>query len=380
MRINNLARRAFRLSLLALTAASLILWKGVDICAYAEEAPQPRLIQYADLEALVKEYCPRVQMERSEYDSRLGWYEKAREEIMASRRLLREEAQDMEKEGDVSGAENYRAQAKTLEEAAKEMDKQIRLAKGSSNTMSLRQMEDTMTWAAQSLMGTYHSLRLEQAEAVAQAELTESLYEKALRQTVTGGMSQRQVEEAGQAAAEAAAQVQSLRDEMDRVKKELAMLIGLGTGEEIELASMPVPDSTMADSITLEVDQWRAMGNNYELRAERGSSFSGTNKELHSRQRRIEQNEENLYGQVETLYQDVLANRTAWNSAVTAMAAAEARWQADSHKMELRMLSNQEYLEAKADYLKAVAAKGQADVNFQQAMDTYHWAVKGLIQ
>ncbi len=39
------------------------------------------------------------------------------------------------------------------------MDKQIRSAKGSSSTMSLRRMEDTMIWTAQSLMGTYHSLR-----------------------------------------------------------------------------------------------------------------------------------------------------------------------------------------------------------------------------
>ena len=62
------------------------------------------------------------------------------------------------------------------------------------------------------------------------------------------------------------------------------------------------------------------------------------------------------------------------------MAAADAKWKADSRKMELGMLSNQEYLEARAAYLEAVAAKGQADVNFQQAMETYEWAVKGLIR
>ena len=38
----------------------------------------------------------------------------------------------------------------------------------------------------------------------------------------------------------------------------------------------------------------------------------------------------------------------------------------------------QEYMEARAAYLDGVAAKAQADVNFQQAMDTYDWAVKGL--
>ena len=158
------------------------------------------------------------------------------------------------------------------------------------------------------------------------------------------------------------------------------MLLGFETGAEIELASMPVPDSARTDDIKLEVDKWRALGNNYELRAERGASFRGTNKELHSRQRRIEQNEETMYAQIEALYQSVLSSRTAWNAAVSAMAAADAKWKADSRKMELGMLSNQEYLEARAAYLEAVAAKGQADVNFQQAMETYEWAVKGLIR
>lgn len=367
-------------ALLALAIAVLTLFNGPGIFTSHGEEGTPRLIRYENLEELVKAYSPQVQMEQAQYDRRLGRYENAREEIMTTRRLLREEAEDMEKEGDISGAESYRAQAKTLEDTVKELDKQIRFAKGSASAMSLRKMEDTVTWTAQSLMGTYHSLKLEQAVAAAQAELKQSLYEKAGRQLAQGAVSQSEAEEAGQAASDAAAQAQGLWDQMERVRTELAILLGYENGQEIEIAAMPVPDSTRAEGMELEADKWRALGNNYELRAERGTSFSGTNKELHSRQRSIEQNEGNMYGQVETMYQDVLANRTAWYGAVTAMAAADAKWQADSHKMELGMLSNQEFLEAKAAYLEAAAAKGRADVTFQQAMDTYDWAVKGLIQ
>ena len=75
----------------------------------------------------------------------------------------------MEENGDTEGAESYRAQAKILEDAAKDIDKQIRSAKGSSSTMSLRKMEDTMIWTAQSIMGTYHSLRAEQESSAANA-------------------------------------------------------------------------------------------------------------------------------------------------------------------------------------------------------------------
>ena len=86
-----------------------------------------------------------------------------------------------------------------------------------------------------------------------------------------------------------------------------------------------------------------------------------------------------MYGQMDTLYQNVLAGRTMWQSAVTAQAAREAEWKAASNKMDLGMLSRQEYLEVRSSYLDGAAAKAQADVNFQQAMDMYDWAVKGLM-
>lgn len=103
-------------------------------------------------------------------------------------------------------------------------------------------------------------------------------------------------------------------------------------------------------------------------------------KERHSRERAIQESESTLYGQMETLYQNVAASRTAWQSACTAQEANEAEWKAASNKNSLGMLSAQDYLEAKSKYLNQTAAKAQADVNFQQALDTYDWAVKGFMK
>lgn len=342
------------------------------------DADESMVIRYSDLPELVKAYSPQVEMERIQYESRLGRYESAREDIMETRRLLREEADDMEENGDTEGARSYRAQAKILEDAAKDIDKQIRSAKGSSSTMSLRKMEDTMIWTAQSLMGTYHSLRAEQESAAANAELMQGKYEKAVRQAALGTISQADADEVGKAAQAAMNTAQALADDMGRVRKNLLMVIGYPADSAAVIDSMPLPEQGRMDNITLEVDKWRAMGNNYELRQQRGGASGGTNKELHARQRAINQEEENLYAQIDTLYQDALASRTAWQGACTAQAAREAEWKAASRRMELGMLSRQEYMEARAAYLDGVAAKAQADVNFQQAMDTYDWAVKGL--
>ena len=113
----------------------LLLFMGLFFaCLYPLEAhadAMPDVIRYEELETLVKASSPQIQMEQAQYDSRLARYENAREEIMETRRLLREEAEDLEKNGDKDSAGQYRAQAKTLEDAAKDMDKQIRSAQGS---------------------------------------------------------------------------------------------------------------------------------------------------------------------------------------------------------------------------------------------------------
>lgn len=343
------------------------------------DAPDSRSIQYSALPDLVKAYSPQVQMERTLYESRLNRYESAREEIMETRRLLREEADDFEKRGDADKAAGYRTQAKTLYEAAKDMDKQIRSAKGSSSTMSLRRMEDTMIWTAQNLMGTYHSLRLEQQGAEARAEFLQSSYEKALSQASLGAVSQTEADEAGRTANEAFNKAQALKEHMERVRKELLMVAGYSVDSDVEIGPMPSPDPGRVEGYTLDIDKWRAMGNNYELRQLRSGSPGKTNKEVHAYQRDVNQGEETMYGQIDTLYQDVLANRTLWESACTAQAAREAQWKAASGKMQLGMMSRQEYLEARAAYLEGTAEKARADVGFQQAMDAYEWAVKGLM-
>lgn len=341
-------------------------------------SPEDPIIQYDSLPDLVKAYSPQVQMERTQYDSRVGRYETAKDDIMETKRHLQDEADDMEKNGDQQGAGNYRKQAKVLEKTAQSMDKQIKSLKGSRSTMSLRRMEDTTTWTAQNLMGTYNSLKADTDSAAAQSELMEREYQKSVNQTGLGMATQAQTEAAGKSAAAAANKAQSIKNEMEGIRQELLMLTGYPSDSQAQIGPMPDPDPGRVDKINLDTDKWRAMGNSYDLRQQRGSGAAGTNKEHDTQQRAIEQSEAGLYAQMDTLYQNVLAARTAWQSACTAWEAREAQWKAASHKKDLGMLSDQDYLKAKAAYLQGKADKAQADVNFQQAMDTYDWAVKGL--
>ena len=142
-----------------------------ETLAGTASALQVQILQYADLEGRIKEQNPQVQMERISYESRIAAYEMARDDLEETRKHLRREASDREEEGDADGAAHYRSQAEALKQAVEDMDKQIRRASGSSQTLGLSRLEDTMLWTAQNLMGTYNTLKLDRMAAEAEADL-----------------------------------------------------------------------------------------------------------------------------------------------------------------------------------------------------------------
>ena len=158
----------------ATAEGELPVWTALaeeETLAGTASALQVQILQYADLEGRIKEQNPQVQMERISYESRIAAYEMARDDLEETRKHLRREASDREEEGDADGAAHYRSQAEALKQAVEDMDKQIRRASGSSQTLGLSRLEDTMLWTAQNLMGTYNTLKLDRMAAEAEADL-----------------------------------------------------------------------------------------------------------------------------------------------------------------------------------------------------------------
>ena len=234
---------------------------------------------YENLENLVKESCPQVEMERRQFEERLGRLEDAREELLESRRALREEASDREKDGDAAGAEHYRWQAEALLDGADSLKEQIRQAGNAAGRMELRRMEDTMLWTAQNLMGTYHSLEAEQAAASARAEAQKHLSEKVKDQEMLGSSTSYHSQEAYQKWQSALNEYERLKKEQERVRQELLLLTGFSPDSPVVLEKMPLPDVSRAALVNPQEDRQQALGNNYELRSGRMGN-AGSNQEL----------------------------------------------------------------------------------------------------
>lgn len=333
---------------------------------------------YENLENLVKESCPQVEMERRQFEERLGRLEDAREELLESRRALREEASDREKDGDAAGAEHYRWQAETLLDGADSLKEQIRQAGTAAGRMELRRMEDTMLWTAQNLMGTYHSLEAEQAAASARAEAQKHLSEKVKDQEMLGSSTSYHSQEAYQKWQSALNEYGRLKKEQERVRQELLLLTGFSPDSPVVLEKMPLPDVSRAALVNPQEDRQQALGNNYELRSGRMGN-AGSNQELHKKQRQTELDENQMFASLETLGDQIRSCQTEWEAACAKEQAQRAVWQSAVRKRELGTMAEGEYLEIYSQYMEEKGNQAQASIRFLFAMEEYDWAKKGLM-
>ena len=333
---------------------------------------------YENLENLVKESCPQVEMERRQFEERLGRLEDAREELLESRRALREEASDREKDGDAAGAEHYRWQAEALLDGADSLKEQIRQAGNAAGRMELRRMEDTMLWTAQNLMGTYHSLEAEQAAASARAEAQKHLSEKVKDQEMLGSSTSYHSQEAYQKWQSALNEYERLKKEQERVRQELLLLTGFSPDSPVVLEKMPLPDVSRAALVNPQEDRQQALGNNYELRSGRMGN-AGSNQELHKKQRQTELDENQMFASLETLGNPIRSCQAEWEAACAKEQAQRAVWQSAVRKRELGTMAEGEYLEIYSQYMEEKGNQAQASIRFLLAMEEYDWAKKGLM-
>lgn len=333
---------------------------------------------YENLENLVKESCPQVEMERRQFEERLGRLEDAREELLESRRALREEASDREKDGDAAGAEHYRWQAEALLDGADSLKEQIRQAGNAAGRMELRRMEDTMLWTAQNLMGMYHSLEAEQAAASARAEAQKHLSEKVKDQEMLGSSTSYHSQEAYQKWQSALNEYERLKKEQEQVRQELLLLTGFSPDSPVVLEKMPLPDVSRAALVNPQEDRQQALGNNYELRSGRMGN-AGSNQELHKKQRQTELDENQMFASLETLGDQIRSCQAEWEAACAKEQAQRAVWQSAVRKREQGTMAEGEYLEIYSQYMEEKGNQAQASIRFLLAMEEYDWAKKGLM-
>lgn len=352
--------------------------KTACLTAAAQEEGQV-LLSYEELGERICTSSPQVQAARTSLEQWTKVYEAARDQVMENRERLRKEAEKRKEEGDRQAGEHYEEQARQLKKSAQQLERQIRSLNSTSKTMDIRQTQDRALMAAQDVMMAWHTVKLDLETAQARLDQAEKNLERLGRTQALGMTAASATEQAEKELQAARNQVKSLQDDRNRLQSELGILTGYGAENPPVPDSLPAPDREKARSLNLEEDKKKAWGNSYELRAQRHSGYSGTNRQVHSQQSLNRQEEENMYAGLEALYQQVQTALAADEAAGASFCAQELSWQEACTKQSLGLLNQGEYDQARTDYLEARARRGQAQIRLLQAMEHYSWAVQGLM-
>ena len=174
-------------------------------------------------------------------------------------------------------------------------------------------------------------------------------------------------------------QLTALNNNIDSMRRTLIMLTGWDYMDNPVIGEVPAADVSRTDAIDLEADKVTAIAYNSSLISLKNTEpDSRSLKDIHSKERSVEEAENKLRSTMDTLYNNLQEKRLALQAAETAYQQAKLTWEGNQRRYQLGMLGKTQYLGTEIQYIQALAARDTADMNMLQALNEYDWAVKGV--
>ena len=345
--------------------------------SFTEEELTDSLIEYGELEELLKRGNASLKSAVSQYDTNLEIYQEALEVLSSAKQEMKEYAEELEDEnGSPELIAQYQMNESQLGASVAQMNRTVRKLTGVSGTKSLKSSVNAMVKTAQTVMCSYNQMRDQRQLAEKQEESARASYEKAQTMAEAGMLTEQELLEAEQSLLTAQISLQSAEKSEDSMKAQLTLLIGRNP-DDTEIGEIPPANVDFIDTVVLEEDKKLAVTSDSEIQAlRRGSSSGSAEAELKSRQTAEAKSRKNLA--MDTLYNEMTAKLQAFQAAESSYEAAEKNYGALQVKYQSGLLSRQEYLKGEVSYLQQKNSFKQAEQELSQAIAAYQWEIKGV--
>lgn len=345
--------------------------------SFTEEELTDSLIEYGELEELLKRGNASLKSAVSQYDTNLEIYQEALEVLSSAKQEMKEYAEELENEnGSPELIAQYQMNESQLGASVAQMNRTVRKLTGVSGTKSLKSSVNAMVKTAQTVMCSYNQMRDQRQLAEKQEESARASYEKAQTMVEAGMLTEQELLEAEQSLLTAQISLQSAEKSEDSMKAQLTLLIGRNP-DDTEIGEIPPANVDFIDTVVLEEDKKLAVTSDSEIQAlRRGSSSGSAEAELKSRQTAEAKSRKNLA--MDTLYNEMTAKLQAFQAAESSYEAAEKNYGALQVKYQSGLLSRQEYLKGEVSYLQQKNSFKQAERELSQAIAAYQWEIKGV--
>lgn len=304
-------------------------------------------------------------------------YQEALDVLNAEKRLMEENAEVYEDEGNDAMQQFYESQADQLKNAAAQMKTQLNHASSHSMERSYEKQRDALTMAAQTIFSSYKQLASTLAAQEKSLEAVGASYQAAVRKGENGLMKAEEVSQAKNTWQSLKNVVTSLEEQAERLKKSLLTMLGLEDMENAVIGEMPLFDQTKIDAIDLEHDMEVAVSYDSTYLNEKRSKVKGSeNREL-KEQRTADAAAEAKMSLTAT-YQKLCQKQLLYEGSRSEFEAAYQDYQALLRKKQSGLISQIQFLQGEAEYLTKKAECGNASAELYQAYENYCWEIKGI--
>ena len=350
--------------------------------AAAEKAAQAlsdNVLRYDELQDAVHNGNPSVAAALKNYNDRLDTYLDAMNAAVFEQWNAGTERHNARDNDDRASADSWDREYEIYKSSAAMYRKMYENMSDYASQRSLRQVERQMTVAAQSLMISYESLRHQRDTLQKEADLRRRQRELAETKRAAGLVPDTAVLEAEASLLSAESRLSTAEDNLRSVYRNLCYMVGRPDDGSLVIEELPVPDPGRVSEMNLEADTWKAIGNNTTLINQRRQNGGSSTKKTAVRLRTNAEGEQKLTAKMASLYEAVFQKQQEYSSAKTAWEKAQETKRIADLKASAGLTGAEEQLTAEMDFASAEASFKAAELAFLQALDTYDWAVTGIV-
>ena len=299
------------------------------------------------------------------------------EELRAEASALEEEMEDMELGKEDPLYEDYKSNIKAMKRYAREMEDAL---DGSAATKrALKMVKNPLIVDISGQMRSYQDLKNQDEIQKKKLEIAQLGYDSAVRQMELGMYAKENVLAAADGLNAARSAADASAASLNQVKQSLITALGWEYNSNPDILAVPEPNPEKIAGYSLVKDMESALSMNYDvsdMRKTEAKELGGVNE----KKKQIREKEDQVRMQMEFLYRDVMQKQLSYQAAMDGWNVAEANKAQADRKFALGMISKQEYLNAEAAWLTAKASREKAALDLTTAMETYEWAVNGLMK
>lgn len=248
--------------------------------------------------------------------------------------------------------------------------------------LQFAEVESTLVKTAQSMYPTYYQLIYNLDQLNANLAVAETAYQGTLVQKELGMCTDNDVADALYNVTSIKSSISNLENQVVSLKQEFCKLVGKNFNDDVTFGELPEIDYEYISSINLYQDIEVALANNYTVQSKQnaiknygpGTSYEARNSDAFA----LTAERENVRTEVNKAYLDIQTAQSDLTLAKEKLANAERTMKQAEEKYNLGLISKLEYEQQKVSYVAEETACKTAESKLLDAVNAYKWYLKGL--